>query len=67
MIKTNEFTNSPFGSIIIAAKTKEVQVMHNVVKNEHDNMMCCRMLYSRAYDMAGAFDCISARLKTMRH
>ena len=41
--------------------------MHNAVKNGHDNMMCCRMLYSRAYDMAGAFDCISARLKTMRH
>lgn len=66
MIKTNEFTNSPFGSIIIAAKTKEVQVMHNVVINRH-SMMCCRMFYSRAYDMAGAFDCISARLKIMRH
>ena len=24
--------------------------------------MCCRMLYSRAYHMAGAFGCLSMRL-----
>ena len=31
--------------------------------NSRQNIfMCCRMLYSRAYMMAGAFDCVSMRL-----
>ncbi len=36
------------------------------VKTNRDNMMCCRMLISRAYKPAGAFDCMSARLNTER-
>ena len=28
--------------------------------------MCCRMLYSRAYYMAGAFGCLSMRLMNIQ-
>ena len=32
-----------------------------VIFNEQ-NIMCCRMLYSRAGSVAGAFGCLSTRL-----
>ena len=30
-------------------------------------IMCCRMLYSRASYMVGAFDSLSVRLESMEH
>ena len=38
----------------------------SVKSNNKDNMMWCRMLFSRACNMAGAFGGMSARLNTER-
>lgn len=67
MIKMNEFTNKQYQLIIKTLKMKEVQVMYNIGIREQNSIMCCRMLISRACEMAGAFGYNPKRFKTMRH
>ncbi len=40
--------------------------MFHDVTRKVNMMMCCRMLNSRTYDMAGAFGCPSARLTNIQ-
>ncbi|GEM_PF-6215868 len=40
--------------------------MYSIMNHKQNKSMCCRMLYSRAYFMAGAFDDLSVRLKKVR-
>ena len=41
--------------------------MYSIMIHEQNKSMCCRMLYSRADFMAGAFEDSSVRLKTVRY
>ena len=42
-------------------------MMNISVACKQNNIMCRRMLYSRANYMAGASDCLSVRLKIVQH
>lgn len=41
--------------------------MYGIVTHKQNNIMCYPMLYSWAYYMAEAPECLSVRLKIMRH
>ncbi len=41
--------------------------MYSIMIHKQNKGMCCRMLYSRAYFMAGASDDSFARLKTVQN
>ena len=45
---------------------KEALRMLKATVYKRNISMCCRMLYSRAYYMAGAFGCMSMRLKILQ-
>ena len=46
-------------------RRKEALRMLKATVYKRNISMCCRMLYSRAYYMAGAFGCASKRLMDM--
>ena len=41
--------------------------MYSIMVHKQNKSMCCRMLYSRAYSMAGASDDSFVRLNTVRY
>ena len=55
-IKKDEFTMWLIRIIVTATGTKEVQVMYSIGTRKQNSIMCCRMLYSRALNVARCFD-----------
>lgn len=44
-------------------RMKEVYEMFSIINHKQNNLMCCRMLYSRTCNMAEVSGCSSVRLK----
>ena len=62
MINKSEFTKLQVQVIVGNNEIKEEEKMFHNVTRKVNIMMCCRMLNSRTYDLAGAFGCPFAYL-----